>query len=342
MLTTIDEVIATGLRISTIDGDDTLPDISEAIEKHLLPVLGAPLIAALNEAYAIIMQPPPMPPEIPDEPAERMVSMLPLVQKPLAAFAYLAELPASHARITSAGVRRTSTDNMPTAYKWEYEKAESYLEERAYSTLDTLLSFIDLNFSTYEDLLEADLVAARKGMLIKSGKQLQARYPIELPYLSWFRFLPFFTEQTETYIIPAVGRDFYNELLGVTNTDATTDPDSEPAKFLLLNLQLALANLVVCQVVQKGLLYVSGKGITTQKQTPQGSGRTTADSERQLAKLEQHSHSDAKMYLRRTIVSLNSQASPTLFNSYYTSSQYTPPTGKLIDRKNDQRKVFRM
>ncbi len=329
MLTTIEEVIATGLRVSTISDDDTLPDMAEATEKHIKPFLGATLVTALQDAYT-------------NAAADAALrSLLPLVQKPLAAFAYLGELAATHVRITGAGVRRTATDNMPTAFRWEYDKAEAYLEERAFSTLETLLLYIDANAVALDEWLDADIVAARKSLLIKSGTDFGRFMHLQYPYLSWYRMLPVLKDVTEMNIIATFGQDFYNELLGVTSTDATTDPAGAEAKELTLWLQRAVANLTIAQATHKMAVKVTGLGFTVTGSQANSGNQDTATLE-QLNRLTKRCEMDGKMYLRKAINYANSKASATLFATYYQSSHYTAPGSTIIDRKNDERKTFRM
>lgn len=337
MLTTLNEVLETGLRISTINTDDPLPEIAETIEKDFKPILGADLIAALQEAYETSFQAPPSN----DDPHEHLMLLLPYVQKPLAAFAYLNELPATHARITSAGVRRTTTDSMPTAYRWEYEKVEQYLQERAHGSMETMLAFLDENAANYSDWLDQNLVTARKSLLLKNGGQLAQFVPIQFPYYSWYRLLPIIRELTANYIVSNLTQPFYNELMGVTNTDATTLPTSEESKQVIYSLQMALANLTIYMAALKLPARFTGNGFTIIK----GGGSqnpTESDAEgQQLKKIASRYQIDGNMYLRRAITYLNTNASSSLFASYFQSNKYIAPTKNLMDRKNGIRKTFR-
>jgi hypothetical protein len=328
MLTTISEVIATGLRVSTISDDDTLPDMDEAINKHLLPLLGQSLITALQATYE-------EPSDIPE-----LNQTLVLAQKTLAAYAYLSELAATHVRITSAGVRRTSTDNMPTAYQWEYKQAQAYLEERTYSTLETLLKYIDDNAEALTDDLDADLINARKSMLLKSGADLGRYVHVQYPFLTWYRMLPILQDVTQMNIIATFGEDFYNELMGVTNNDATTDPTSAESKELIGLLQRAAANITIANAAEKMSVRVTGYGFTVTESQADTGDQTSANFE-QLKRLTNRVDKDGNMYLRKAINYANEKASTSLFATYFTSDKYTAPGSNIIDRQNDLRKTFR-
>jgi hypothetical protein len=263
------------------------------------------------------------------------------VQKPLAAFAYLDELPATHARITSAGVRRTSSDGMPTAYKWEYEKVEAYLEERAYRTLETLMQYLDEHAADYTEWLDQDIVKERKALLIKNGGQFQQYFPVQYPYLSWFRFLPMLRELTQTHITASFGIDFYNELMGITNNDATTDPAHADSVQLVYLLQMALTNLCIYQATEKLPVSISGLGFSIRMATGTQTSENQTAAGDAIKGLAKRCYDDGKMYLRRAINHANSVASAEKFNTYFTSVHYTAPDTSPINRKNEVRKTFR-
>jgi hypothetical protein len=328
MLTTIEEVIATGLRVSTISDDDTLPDMDEAINKHLLPLLGQSLITALQGEYGT-----------PGDNAT-VTQTLTLAQKTLAPYAYLSEIGGTHVRITSAGVRRTSTDNMPTAYQWEVKQAMAYLEERTYSTLETLLKYIDDNREALSELLDTDLLNARKGLLLKSGADLGRFVHVQYPFLTWFRMLPILQDVTQTNIIPTFGEDFYKELMGISSNDATTDPAGVESVELITTLQRAAANLTVANAAEKMSVRVTGLGFSITESQAQAGDQTTANFE-QLKRLTHRLEKDGNMYLRKAINYANEKASAELFATYFESDHYTAPGSSLIDRKNDSRKTYR-
>lgn len=344
MLTSLSEVLATGLRVSTIDEDMPIPEIAETIDKDLKPVLGSTLLTALQTAYDQSLLPPTVPPAQPNPvPNADLMTLLPYVQKPLAAFAYLNELPATHARITSAGVRRTSTDGMPTAFKWEYEKVETYLKERAHGSMETLLSFLDTNAATYAEWLEADLVNKRKFMLLKNGGHLAQFVPLQYPFLTWYRLLPILHEVTHSFIIANIGLAFYNELMGITNTDATTNPTDEQSIVLVGILQMALANLALSVAAEKMPARFTGEGFTVIAGGNNAANPNHADAEASVLKrMGKRYHTDGLMYLRRAINYANVVATNDgLFTIYKNSDHYNDPETALIDRKNAQRKTFR-
>jgi len=333
MLKTIDEVLATGLRVSSIDGDDSLPDMQEAARLYIIPLIGATLYNAVADAWA--KQGTPQDATIP----AAIRPLLPFVARPIAAYAYLHELPAMHSRITSSGVRRTTTDNMPTAFKWEYENVKDYLEERAASNMDALLLEIDARASDLQAYIDAAIAAERKKLLIKSGPQMAAFFPLCFPAYTYHRLLPVQRKIIDTYIIPVLTPDFYNNLVGATGTDVTTNPNSEQAKTLLQILGYAVTNLCIAESVDLLPVKMTPQGFTIV--TPQANAGNQAPApDDSLGRLRSKTFKDGKMYLRRAINALNVLASSSQFASFYNSSKYTGVRAAR-DLKNDQRKVYR-
>ena len=327
LITKFEEVINTGLRISNVDRAAALPDFDAAEREYLLPYLGKALLAALkgNSLTA------------------ELALLLPLVCKPLAAFGYWQDLPLMHTRITDAGVRRTSNEKVPAAYRWEYEEAKNYLEERAYSSLEALLSFLDDNRDDYPEWNDDAAVQARMNAIVfKSGKEFSDCYKLHHPHRSFHALIPIVLDIERMYIEPAVTKDLLDTYRQRSSTTVLEDEEKQ----LLSLLQSAIAHLTIAAATERLSCQVTPVGFMV-KNTP-GSGKTgsgndglqQADAEA-LRRVANNARTQGKKYLAAARNYLNTTASETLFADFFTSELYNPDKLPIIDSGNSTRKIFR-
>lgn len=328
LIRTIQEVHDTKLKISSLDEDASLPDIDEAQRLYILPHLGAALIAQCEAAADA-----PSNPFNDAEIADALV-LLPYVQKPLAAFAYWNDMAAMHSRITDAGIRRTTTDNMPAAYKWEYEEATNYLEERAYSTLEALLVWLEANKTNYPNYTSSDAYTARQAQIFKDGREFNNYYTLHQPHRTFYYLLPLQHEAELLYVVPLIGEDFFTSL----KTDATPDADTLQA---LVLLKYALANLTVHLAAKKLPCRFGADGFDVRQSTGNNTSERAAATDKQMGSMGQAAEVHGTKYLNQLRDMLNIKASETVFADYFSGEKYKAPGTKIIDRQNGLRKIFR-
>jgi hypothetical protein len=328
LITTLEQVQATGLRITNIDRGARLPDMDFAQQEYLLPHLGQTLLTALEG--------PDLTPEY--------ETLLAMVQKPLAAFAYWNDLPHIHSRITDAGVRRTTTDNTPSAYRWEYEEARSYLEERAYALLEMLLAFLDTNQDDYPEwATDEDVQELRAQVLMKSGKDFSQRYRLHQPYRCYYYLVPIVHDVERLYLEPMIGAAFLQSFREKT---ATTELTAEEKQAMML-MKLAIAHLTIFEASKRLPCTITPLGFMV-RNTPAGeTNRTGADGmtparQEVLNRAADASYVHGKKTLANLRKYLNETASPTVLEDYYTSEFYDSANTPILDRKNDTRKIFRL
>ena len=129
LITTIQQIKQV-LKISNLNNNASLPDIEAAEEKYIIPKIGKVLYTELLTAYEN------------DTLTPIQEKLLLKVQKPLAAFSYYDDLAVQHAVITDTGVRKISTDAMPTAYRWEFDGVKDTLAQKGHQGMESLLHFL--------------------------------------------------------------------------------------------------------------------------------------------------------------------------------------------------------
>lgn len=324
LITSIEQVQATGLRITNMDRGARLPDMDFAEQEYLLPHLGKELLTACHSAT----------------PSSVISTLLPHVRKALAAFAYWNDLPHLHSRITDAGVRRTTTDNAPAAFRWEYEEARSYLEERAYAMLENLLRFLTDNQIDYPEWTDNEAaIARRNSVLIKNGRELNEYYRLYQPYSTYTQLLPTLLLVERMYLEPLVGKPFLQSF----REAALLTPEEDIAADLMKH---SIAQLCIYEASKSLPCKVTSAGFMIRMQAgsaPQGAGM---DGQQPAGEKVLHSAAQAALALGKKNLAalrkyLNTTASPTIMADYYDSPQYNPGNEPVVDRKNNARKIFR-
>lgn len=321
-----------------LDEDSQLPDIATAEQQFIIPAIGQQLYNALNDTLDILSLPEPDEgdPENPT-PDAALAALLPMVQKPLAAFAYWAELPAMHMRITSSGIRQTTSDGMPTAYRWQYEAAAAYLEERAYHTMEEMLRYLYIHAEDYNDI-DQELQTARQQAIFQSGHHFSQYYRLRQPYRTFMHLKPLVEEVIIQHIAPSVGPVFLGELMQTPNPD-TTDQQ------LINALRYATANLTIHKAVQKMPFKLTPDGFTIITNLSGGAATAPADQNaaiRDMGFLQKITQTDGDQALRRAIRLLQTQSSENRWATFYQSALYKGPDDYKPDSGNSSRKIFRL
>jgi hypothetical protein len=331
LIRTFQHIQDSGLRVSMLDEDSQLPDIATAEQQYIIPAIGQALYTALDAALDNLYNED-------TPPAAALVTLLPMVQKPLAAFAYLADLPAIHTRLTSSGIRQTTSEGMPTAYRWQYDEVKAYLEERAYHTMEVMLAYLYANADDYTDI-DTDLQANRATQIFTNGAHFALYFQLRQPFRTFIHLQPLLTEVVQQYITPAIGDDFLTELLAIADPDANT-------RKLLASLRYAAANLTISKAVQKLPYRISPNGFTIINATG-GGGAQSAPAEvnaasNQTGILHKRAEADGEQAMRRAIKYLQTLASADLWATFYESDLYKGPDAYKPDTGNSTRKIFRM
>lgn len=328
LITKIQEVKAV-MRISNLDLDESIPDIDAAQENRIEPYLGPDFLEELQEAYDDTDNDP-------ETPAAFLRQVITRLQKPLAYFAYHDDLGAIHTRLTDAGVRRATGDNLPAAFKWEYEALKEVLAEKAYQSLESLLKFLDKNEdeAALDTWRESAEYKRRFKFLIKDGATFNDCYSLYQPFRTYHLLFSCMADVENFYINPLIGKEFHESL-------KTGGPHSYMELEATLYLQAALANLTVAQACSKLPVRITDKGLTVMQSTTDGkdSDRANAsigDIERQRIKAE----TDGNAYLTKAKKFLNANASEEVFPLYFNSPLYTSPNPKPYNRGNRGRRGF--
>lgn len=301
------------LRIASVDSDSSLPDISEAEYTHIIPRIGKDLYNELHTAYTNNTLSP-----IQSE-------LLKKIQKPLAAFAYYDDLAMQHAMITDAGVRRTTTDNMPSAYRWEFDGVKETLANKACQGMEALLEWLEDNKASFPTYVGSDAYSERNRFLINSAQDFSAHYRLDQKYRTYNALLTIMDDVEQLYINSLIGADFFAELKAETSPTALQ-------KEVIGFLKKAICNFTINHAFEKNTVRITDQGASIyDRYADRGANDRSQPTPDMMNFTMQALQRDGQTYLKKAKKFLDTNASGSVLTTYFTSDYYTSPSTEPVD-----------
>ena len=222
------------------------PYITPAVDKYIKESISEDQYDALVTAYE-------------GTPSAEQTALIEKLQPALANFAMYIYLPFSEVNITDAGISRQESANFKTAYANQVEKLSSSLIEMGYDALETMLEFMEANEDDYPLWVASDAYTKNKAHFINDSKEFNKHYSIKRGRQT-FRAIQTVMEDVELlFIKPAIGVDYYDELLNLILTKAGIPAVDAPA---LLLLRKALAHLTISEALAQSWVRLTANGVT--------------------------------------------------------------------------------
>ena len=182
----------------------------DAATREVSSLVGEPVISAAETIYS---QNVPSPDE---------KVLLDMVRRPIA---YLAI--GMHARLSGlshgeTGRKNKVDDNEKIAFQWQIDRDDQELRERYLRALDTLISY--LRFTGNTQWSESDTARLTDLSIVKDIAQLEAVYPIEHSWYTFYMVLPLIIEAQNSRIINLVGESRMEALIEGTASEAVATP----------------------------------------------------------------------------------------------------------------------
>lgn len=333
LIKTIAEVGAVLPKLTTeLNNDSLLPNFAAAEEKYLLPIIGAALYADLQTKYTNN-----------NLSVDEQV-LLKHIQLLVASYGFLDELASTHVFITDAGVRTTSTDNLPKAVGWEFKELKSFLRDRTVDATEVLLNYLWRNKGALNNWTSSNEYKSFSGLLIKSGTDFSDQYKLHQPMRNFYALKNLMRDQQDSYIVSGIGS-------ALTKYFIDKAAPSETEKEILQQLKKALAYFTIKHTVDHYAVTYSDAGFTIVSEY--GGDRETVDSGRAAAsangidRLRKACDRDGKNFIahaKKLLVDLRKTISAT---NEFTTAFDAGPLKKKIDAceytsGNEKRKgVFR-
>lgn len=319
------EEVRKSLRISTLSKDGSLPDIEAAEQMYIIPAIGDELFDDLQTAYN-------------EQSTDKETSLLiSLIQKPLAAYAFLDNIALIHVTISDAGIRRFTSDGTPSAFAWEFREVTKALANKAMSGMEVLLTYLEKNVSKWPKWQTSPARKDRNSLLIRTGTEFNNNYPLFQPMRTYYSLRTIIVEVQDNYIAPSVGKIFFNSLLANSVGD-------EHVNEVIRLLKKSVCHYTIKHAVEQRTVEVTDQGFTvlvSSNSNDVESGGRSAASASLLDSKKQAADRDGAVYLRKAISYLNKYASNTIFPLYFNSEKYSPTRSGTYDRGNANRKTFR-
>lgn len=296
------------------DFERLLPDIEWAEKKYIIPFLGENQYNDLYTAYDE------------DTLTPEQVKLLDKVRMPLAHFTYSKYITLAQLIVDSSGISIVSDSRRKTAFQWQVTDLKGeYFLQKAYDGLDFLLKFLEDNKDDYPEWVNGEGYTLTNQFFINSTAQFNTHVNIDNSRLS---FVALWQEmrRSETFLIaPILGISFFTELKAklVAETLSTTE------KELVEYIQPCLAYYTAGNAVNTLSLGSRGNGFTVENILASGSDNVKevrVFNVDEISRMSKQYLQYANEYQDRLKTYLNTNASATVFKTYFDSSLYQSPT----------------
>lgn len=315
--------------VANANGPNGLPKSMRIAEtEYLLPLLGKELLQALQVQV-----------DTPNEEAADLTKEL--LEKVLMALAYLMyykELPFLHTIISDAGIRTITTDKIAGAYRYQYNDLLQACENEGLAGLERVFDFLFENsdnelFASWQD---SEAYKRMSGNLINTGKEFTMLYNLQYPHRTFYALQPVMNEVEDMFIIPAVGREFFESLAILNNP---TDKE----QYVLKCLRSSIANFTIHKAATKLSIKVRTEGVTVMLGSADAVPQNEATASiAQLQVLKEDTAHDGNSYLTKAVAFLLSNASPDIFPLFYNSDLYKDPAVKKRDVNDTMNGIYVM
>lgn len=182
----------------------------EAATREVSALVGTALITSVEKIYGKNVP-------TPDEKV-----LLDMVRRPIAYLAIGMHSKLSGVSHGETGRKNKVDDNEKIAFQWQIDRDDQELRERYLRALDTLVSYLRFtgnpawNASGTAKLVDASIV--------KDIAQMEAVYPIERSWYTFYTVLPLIIEAQESRIANLVGTARMQALIAGTESEAVASP----------------------------------------------------------------------------------------------------------------------
>jgi hypothetical protein len=289
----------------------SMPDIDAAERKFLIPILTQEVFNALQAKV--------------DNNDAAWNTLLNICRAAIAPLAVWLDLPFYQASLEDGGLKTTHSDNKQAAHQWEYNRIETALVNKGMAALEDLIEHLLKNGDEYDWEDDSD-----DKSIFRTGTEFCKYAGIHQPNLTFQQLKPLIKEVEDHFIRAAIGDDFFEELCKKNSAVL------EEKKAIQL-IKKAVANYTIARSVERLTVKITPHGLMAclQNDTEAFNAEVPAK-DKQLVMLLNSSMRDGDAYQVQLIQYLNKTASLEVFETFYNSEFYKPPTTQRIE-PNDSR-----
>lgn len=318
--------------LASLNEESLLPDLVTTEQEHIVPILGQAFYDTLLGKY--LADPPTL--------SDKEAVLVGKIRVAATCFGYHNELIIGHLTLSDAGLRKTTTTEMPAVVGWEYKDLKESLLTKAHNGVEGVIAYLLQEQDTFTAWKESPEYAFLKTLFIKSGSEFSKQYTLTHPNRTFYTLRSVIADVQDLYVKEAIGEELFSYLA------AATDPQVLEIRAITY-LKKAIALLTVKHAINRftvrfdaaGFTVVNYAGDTT---TVDGAGRTQANAD-QLEKKKYALDEEGQDFLSRARYQLythrQSGSSSTAFNTAYDA-------GVMASYSNDRssgnsgRKIFTM
>jgi hypothetical protein len=251
--------------ISNTTDPKVLPNFDQAEYKYLVPLTGTVLYNAIHAKYNDAAYPGNM--------SSDELSLLKKLQMVEACHAFVDEMALGQLLLTENGYKKVV--NSTPVYRWEVEKLESTLVTMAADATEVLLNYLAEKKAVFTDWTSSDAYKSLDKLLIKSGTEFSALYPLFQPMRTFLSIKPKLEHVQDLYVSEAIGEPLLQYLAALA-----TVPEGLQKSISLL--KKAVAFLTIKESALHHSVRFSDSGFTVVGQrdtvdTASDAGRQAAD-----------------------------------------------------------------
>ena len=301
----------------TFDTNNTFNGLMDAEIDVLIPVIGNTLYASLNGIVAA-------------NDTTTNPDLLSLCRRVVAPTSLLKAMPLLNVRFTQSGLKNTVSDGTTNIYQWQYRETEAALKNMRDTALNDLWKYLFTNATALGWTNPNKVVS-----IFNNADDFTQYYPLHQPYRMFPYMLPIIAKVEKLWIYGAIGKDFYNELVAYSGTNAAILEAIELLKNAVANYTIhKCATDLNVELTPQGLSVLFGR---------EGDAPTkgnTAAPEKTVSALRDTTLNDAKIFIGQLKTFLMNNASVSVFPTFFSSTYYENKNYQKVDRNKFRTGVF--
>ncbi len=297
---------------SNVNYESVKMSIKAAEKKYIIPIIGLTQFGVLNTAHNT------------GSPTPQQAALITAIQEPLASLAMSLFVPKSEVTLSDAGARRTGTEELPGAYKYQTANLKEALLERGLDFIEDLLLFLETNQADYPLWTASDEFAEYRNLFVRSGTEFGNFYTgVKHPRQTFMKLRAALLYVQENIIRTTLLPDIYDDLQ--TKLATAIIGYSPNDKILVKHIQRAMVYLAMKEGMSDYALSIDNNGVTVLNDRTDSSmgdvSKKMAATDVQMRTLGNSLHNIGYTWLKRATDFLDDTATPTAYIPWYEKMQ---------------------
>jgi len=240
--------------------------------------------------------------------------------------------------ISAQGIQTVQTDSHRPAMQYQIMNLKESWIARANANMDLLLKYLEDHRSDFPDYSPID-----NDLFIHNAREFQKIIDIRESRRVFISLKPIITSIERKYILPTLGKDYFDELKKNLNGSGSSDISDDDSSVLDL-IRPSLAHLTMARALQEISIDILDWGVfeTASNTFDKVQGKANANKDR-IGIMVEACQRDGEAELKGLQEYLDTNASETRYQTYYNSSRRIIPGMAPEDRgkfKNSKDKGF--